>query len=364
MDKSKPVVEVEVGPRFEVFYALHKLFAPSSATTERWRKSARARFGARLEREAVEIVPDPLMWAVLADATLSTHSIDSFDELIAALEKTNAGQFRTTILSGVPDVRGSVAKDHFRTLLRDPHDYRRRVIAVLRSFWERGFSEDFSTLKPELERAGRQIRAGGATAFSAALAKRLSLPIEIDEAAEMLIAGRSGYTAALARAGRIVLLPSAFNLNRWWTKRDDGEGPIDFFFPLNDGTVTPNDAVRESGGEAAPRAADIGLRGGASTSVRPEIVFRALGDTTRYAIATILARAPCTPTDLARQLRVSKPTITHHVHALRDAGLIVEGAEGGRLALDRSKLEALSFAAVSALFSTEGKLKLAKTRKR
>lgn len=364
MDKSKPAVEVEVGPRFEIFYALHKLFAPPVATTERWRKSARARLDARLEHEAKEIVPDPLMWAVLGDATLGTARIDSFDDLIAALEEPNAEQFSTTVLSGVPDVRGSVAKEHFRALLRDPSDYRRRMIAVLRSFWARGFSDDFSTLKPELERAGRQIRAGGATAFSAALAKRLSLPIEIDEATEMLKAGRSGYTAALARAGRIVLLPSAFNLNRWWTKRDDGESPIDFFFPLNDGTITPNDALRESGREAAPRAADIGLQEWASIFVRPEIVFRALGDTTRYAIATILARAPCTPTDLARQLKVSKPTITHHVHALRGAGLIVEGAEGGRLALDRSKLEALSTAAVSALFSTEGKLKLAKTRKR
>ena len=362
MDKTKLTVEVEVGPRFEIFYAAHKLFAPPTPSTERWRAIARACVGARLEREAREIVPDPLIWGVLADSTLATDAIGSFEDLTAAIMRSGADEFRETVLSGVPDVRASNAREQLTDRLRDAEDYRRRIVAVLREFWDRCFAADFATLRPELERMGRQMRTTSVSTFSSSLAERLSLPIRVDENAGVVRAVRGTYAIPIGRVGRIVLLPSAFNTNRWWTKRDDGQTPVDFYFPLSDGTITPNDALRQTNATPVERARSGGGRAEVA-HVRPEMVFRALGDTTRYAIATILARTPSTPTQLAKQLRVSKPTITHHVHALRDAGLIVEGTDGGKLGLDRSKLEALSGAAVSALFSGEGKLKLARTRK-
>jgi predicted transcriptional regulator len=97
-----------------------------------------------------------------------------------------------------------------------------------------------------------------------------------------------------------------------------------------------------------------------------ESVFRALGDTTRYAIASILARNPTTSADLARTLQVSKPTITHHIQALRSAGLISETPARGstKLSLDRETLGGVSAAAVDQLFSSTGDLSLVTTRKR
>jgi DNA-binding transcriptional ArsR family regulator len=104
----------------------------------------------------------------------------------------------------------------------------------------------------------------------------------------------------------------------------------------------------------------------ARPAINAESVFRALGDTTRYAIASILARAPTSSADLARSLKVSKPTITHHVHALRSAGLIRETPSGGstKLSLSRDTVAALSGAAVDQLFSSTGDLALGTTRKR
>jgi DNA-binding transcriptional ArsR family regulator len=95
-------------------------------------------------------------------------------------------------------------------------------------------------------------------------------------------------------------------------------------------------------------------------------VFRALGDTTRYAIASVLARTPTTSADLARRLKVSKPTITHHVQALRAAGLISEVSVGGssRLSLNAQTVRGLSAAAVEQLFASTGDLALETTRKR
>ena len=97
-----------------------------------------------------------------------------------------------------------------------------------------------------------------------------------------------------------------------------------------------------------------------------ESVFRALGDTTRYAIASILARTPTTSAELARSLKVSKPTITHHVQAMRSAGLIRETPSGGstKLSLSRDTVAALSGAAVEQLFSARGELTLGTTRRR
>ena len=103
-----------------------------------------------------------------------------------------------------------------------------------------------------------------------------------------------------------------------------------------------------------------------ASQIDAESVFRALGDTTRYAIASILARTPTTAAELARSLKVSKPTITHHVQTLRSAGLLSEQSVGGstKLSLRQDTLAALSTAALSQLFESTGDLALSTTRKR
>jgi len=353
MKPGKLDVEVEVGPRFEIFYALHKTFAPATALTAKWRKFTRSRLGPRVEADARHVAPHPLMWAVLADSTLNAKRVATFEDVIAAVESPAPAEFRETILAGVPDVPGANLPATFAALLRDPDDYRSRVVAVLREFWSRAFAGDFAALEPELNRLGRQLRSAAPGVAAGDAGARLGIPITVDEEAGTLAAGSSGGAIPLSRVERLLLLPSAFNLNRWWTKREDER--VSLFFPVSDGTITPNDAVAQPS-RAAPSPS--------SEEVQPEVVFRALGDTTRYAIATILARHPATATELSRQLKVSKPTITHHLRSLRDAGLIAAGPGGGKLSLDRSKLEHLSEAAVSALFASEGKLKLARTRKK
>jgi DNA-binding transcriptional ArsR family regulator len=91
-------------------------------------------------------------------------------------------------------------------------------------------------------------------------------------------------------------------------------------------------------------------------AVNPALVFNALGDTTRYAIAASIARHPMTSVELARAFGVSKPTISHHVQVLRTAGLLEETQteNGIVLALNRRVLERSSGAAAREMFSEEG----------
>ena len=90
-------------------------------------------------------------------------------------------------------------------------------------------------------------------------------------------------------------------------------------------------------------------------SINPALVFNALGDTTRYAIASAIAKRAMTSVELARMFGVSKPTISHHVQLLRSAGLLEEThtENGIVLAVNRRVLERSSGAAAREMFSDD-----------
>lgn len=56
----------------------------------------------------------------------------------------------------------------------------------------------------------------------------------------------------------------------------------------------------------------------------------ALGDPTRRAIIERLADRPHAVGELARELPVSRPAVSQHLRVLKDAGLVVDAAEGTR----------------------------------
>jgi DNA-binding transcriptional ArsR family regulator len=58
--------------------------------------------------------------------------------------------------------------------------------------------------------------------------------------------------------------------------------------------------------------------------------FGALGDGTRRAIVLRLAERPQAVGELAADLPVSRPAVSQHLRVLKEAGLVVERAEGTR----------------------------------
>ena len=58
--------------------------------------------------------------------------------------------------------------------------------------------------------------------------------------------------------------------------------------------------------------------------------WEALGDPTRRAIVACLAEGPRAVGDLAKQLPISRPAVSQHLKVLKDAGLVVDRAEGTR----------------------------------
>lgn len=67
-----------------------------------------------------------------------------------------------------------------------------------------------------------------------------------------------------------------------------------------------------------------------NSSSAAESALGALGDPTRRAIFTRLARRPLAVGELARDLPISRPAVSQHLRVLKDAGLVSETAQGTR----------------------------------
>lgn len=59
-------------------------------------------------------------------------------------------------------------------------------------------------------------------------------------------------------------------------------------------------------------------------------VLDALGDPTRRRIFEVVARAPASVTDIAKQVPVSRPAVSQHLRVLKEAGLVKDDPDGTR----------------------------------
>jgi ArsR family transcriptional regulator len=218
----------------------------------------------------------------------------------------------------------------FERIVKAPAAYRDDVVTVLSAFWVSGFSETWQRLEPQMKDLAQNMRTEVARGFAAFAAER-KLPITLD--GDTIVTVRGSTRSPVKGATAVYLMPSAFNTGRLWAAYEDARGRTRFFVPVF----------------------DQGLTSTAAATIDPALVFRALGDTTRYAIASSIARTPMTSVELARVFGVSKPTISHHVHLLRSAGLLREtpGENGVLLALNRAVLEKASRAAATEMFSKD-----------
>lgn len=67
-------------------------------------------------------------------------------------------------------------------------------------------------------------------------------------------------------------------------------------------------------------------------------LFKALSDPTRRRILQLLKKSDRTATDIMKEIRISQPTLSHHLDVLKRARLIVGEREGQfiRFSLDMS----------------------------
>jgi len=388
-------IEFVVTPRFEVFYALNTITTSAPTPLDRWKDRALSRLPRDFDRVAKRVAPIPIFWPLLADSLQNTPGEMTFEEILSTVRELPAEELKENILSGIfhdaetvgllvagkkslrqvltgNELPGGELLTHFGLrpysptsdaanavsgLLSDPAKFRNELGIVLERFWQTGFKRDWSVLEPKLRAEAFHLKDLHENGSVADLITELNLPAAVAEDAQEL-RSKAGSAVAFNSIDRFYVLPSAFNTRRWWAKYETRARRFSLYFPVAREAASPNRIVEEERPAKVARPS--------RQTVNAESVFRALGDTTRYAIASVLARTPTTSAELARSLKVSKPTITHHVQALRAAGLIEEMSDGGstKLSLNRDTVANLSTAAVEHFFASTGVVALVTTRKR
>jgi DNA-binding transcriptional ArsR family regulator len=374
-----------VTPRFELFFALWSLSAPAARRHPSWRAHTRARLSPAFWNAQARMGDCPELWIVLADipgtlgprcriedvlerlravppAEFKRRTLAAVLHDPAAIAAVMSGRSLTASLKAIPRAKrdwlqfmglyppqaDAPAQRAIERLLKTPAAVRDASVDAALIFWRESFDETWRRLVPRfaasLARARAMVDRGDWDGVS-----RLGLNVEVDRHAGELKALRGGYRLPIRDALAIYLLPSAFNEGKFWTVLEARGGRQVAYLPYLDATVTPDP---EPFGREVEAEADVAL------------VFRALGDATRFAMASLIAQGPVSATDLARSLGLSKPTISHHLHELREARLIEEKDEGKSvlLSLNRRTIASLSRLALARLKNPVVSLPTGRTR--
>lgn len=380
----------ELSFRYDLFYSLNALLDPNSRIHPAWKGASLQSLGDEFDKLLAKIGGSWEIWPVMAALLPGPVANPNFEEIVGTIQKLPLSTFKEKILRGLIhseeatepllrkkiSLRAALAKvpkakrewiGHIglfpydprspqvvalEKLLSDPDSFREVVLSLLKIYWQKSFRFTWQRLQPQLRRSlETRERLFHSCSFSE-FSKQALLRIEVNEAKEEIRALRGGYHLALRDVQTCYFLPSAFNDRRFWSAFKDNGPKTTIYFPFFDPAITLDLQI----------ASDIPSIN--EPALDPALIFKALGDSTRFAIATLLARSPTNSAELAKVLSVSKPTISHHVHLLREAGLIQETYINGsvELQLKRNVLEKLSQLTVSKLFETNEPMSLVRTR--
>jgi DNA-binding transcriptional ArsR family regulator len=374
----KPAISLAVSPRFEIFHALRLVLAPPYGADEKWRRGARAKLPQSFYTRVERYCPNPIVWPNIADGVECAALDGTFFQVLKAYAEVPPERFQYVVTEGIfhspgaarallagkttirevienlpeeqqgwfafvglfPFQEKAPVAQFFYRLFEDGEAIRDETVRLLSEFWDYVFEDTWESILPDLQRSQATLERIIPSCSLTEIADRALLNVEVDENEKAIYAGRGAYTLPFEQIERIHFLPSALNVNRLWTAFDNEKtGQTTAVFPYFD----PSIQMTEPDGQSRPASVE---------SIEPPLVFKALGNTTRFAIARIIAAEPMSSAELARRMGLTKGTVSHHVRMLRIAGLIEEEWTDGSviLSLNRSSLENLSLRTVSFLF--------------
>jgi DNA-binding transcriptional ArsR family regulator len=321
---SAPTIIWDIGTAYDLFASLQVLHHPARfGLRASWAAGVRSRLLAphrQVLEEAQELFGTPLAWlyrlpqpkdAAAAQQTLEQlspanrlpalamkHDLAHETTAVKVTEKTLQAVYERrawdeAALEALREAfqqRGRPARP--RTLVNilewwsRPEEFGERYLAALQSYQAVFFNEEERRIRPVLE-------------FSLAEAQNLAEKLEFTKLIETLSQGVQ--LAVLSEAAQVVLAPS------YWTT------PLVIYEH-----VSPDCMLMLFGG----RPADETLVPGEMVPDALLRTLKALSDPTRLRILRYLVDQPMTPSQLSRRLRLRNPTMTHHLNALRLAGLV------------------------------------------
>jgi DNA-binding transcriptional ArsR family regulator len=319
-----PEIRWECGTAYDFFISLHVLHHPAKYELRgAWAAGVRSRLP-QAERETMEeaatFVFVPLAWihslpepkdsatAVRALAELPpearvgalTHHPLAAGEMDEILQQVAArGSWQEQDLQALKACCGNRPAFSPRDLPKmldawaQPAEFGRRFLQALQTYRDVFFAEEEKRIEPALKQALEEARR---------LAQQLALPELLEELSQGV------RYSDLPEAGELLLAPS------FWVT------PL-----LVRGRLAPDRDLLLFGARSSTASLVPG-------EVVPDALFRALkalADPTRLRILRYLAAQSLTPSELAQRLRLRPPTVIHHLHTLRLAGLVYLCFEAG-----------------------------------
>ncbi len=379
--------------RLELFDALQTLLNPESRIHPGWKKLTLMKLPSRFDELCQRIGRSSEVWPVIPAVLTKSRATFTFDQIISEIEGQSVEQFQWSILVGLIHYKNVVSaalskKSSLRSalgkvpkvkqewlhyvglypyqedapmviaveyLIDDPQGFRETVIEILSLFWKASFNNTWSHLQEQFQRSLAEKERLFQSCSLAEFAQQALLRVQIDEKRSSIKAIRGGYELPLLNVKNCYFIPSAFNDKRYWSAlKGEDKNEVYAYFPYFDPSITL-DLHRP--GLPVPYG---------EPELEPTLIFKALGDSTRYAIVSLVAKTPMSSVELARHLSVSKPTISHHVFQLREAGLIDENYRGGsvQISLKRRVFERISEITIRQLFNSDQQADLKTTRRK
>jgi hypothetical protein len=296
-----------ISPMWELQLSLVALRDPSTAALHLpWLRSLSGRLGGIALEHAVALIP-PRGFVPDFLVPPPAGPLGDIADDFAALRRTPVRQIRHDMELFATEHPGSRAAEAW---LADPRGEVKRLTRVLEAYWERALAPAWPRIRAFLEgdiaHRARRLAEDGPEALFADLHPGVAWGGDHLAVTSMRDATTMRDATVPLEGRGLLLMPSAF---RW-----DRPGTIDLP-PWQPTLIYPARGIATLW--------DEGTRA-------PDALARLVGATRAGVLAGL--DAPCSTTELARRLSISPAGASHHLTALRDAGLVT-GRRDGRAML-------------------------------
>lgn len=365
--------------RFEIFYALQLLTDDASKIHNEWKQKTISELPSLFHDTINKFGINSTIWTILSDLIEVTTINNDINKLLEAIKALPASEVQRNVLKGVlhyPDIVEEIMENEIdmemaikkipkkkyewlayvglypysksapinvilEILINNTEEFKDIIINLLTIFWNTSFEKTWRELTIKLDELVCEKSRLYEVCSLSEFAKNTMLPLEIDETNKQIKALRGGFELPFSSVSKLVFMPSAFNYKKLWTCYELASDEIIAYLPYFE-----------------PRVSLICKNGISNNeemlgNLDPALIFKALGDVTRFAIVSIIAKEPKNSVELSKLLSITKATISHHVHILRESGLLDENFQSGSVKLNLKKevIEKLSEITLNKLYS-------------
>lgn len=362
--------EFHVSFRFEIFYALQLITDDASNIHNEWKQKTISELPCSFHETIKKFGINSTIWIILSDIIETSPINNDINKLLEIIKALPAPQLKRNVLKGVlhyqeiveeiienkidietaikkipkekcewlpyvgiyPYSKSAPINAILEILTNNTEEFKDIIIKLITIFWNISFEKTWKELELKLyELVCEKSRLYEVCNLSE-FAKNTMLPLEVDEANEKIKALRGGFELPFDSVSKLVFMPSAFNYKKLWTCYELTKNEIIVYLPYFEPRIS------------LASINEVSLHEDILNNLDPALIFKALGDVTRFAIVSIIAKEPKSSSELSKLLSITKATVSHHVHILRESGLIDENFQSGSviLSLKKDVIEKLS----------------------